>query len=341
MGLMEPDAFHVALFDAASNTLSFEISVHNGQEAARVILPLERAGLSAHIVRECRSLLVRDWRNESEQHAAAQGEVEQEMRSFLGVPMKSEGRVVGVLTVQAVRPHAFNFEDERLLMAVATQTAMAMENARLHALAQDQAKYDSLTGVFNHGHFVELVRQAVIESDRKDTQISLIMLDIDHFKQYNDTWGHVAGDNVLCKVAQALKESAGENDAVGRWGGEEFGVLLQGVGITEAKTVARTIRRAVAELYPMDGHGKLIPNPTVSQGISSYPYPSPGASDLIEQADAALYQAKKRGRNQLIVYEGSGMHEATITTGRLARYRGKLTAPTVPEITHATTGHLS
>ncbi|HYP39483.1 MAG TPA: diguanylate cyclase, partial [Chloroflexia bacterium] len=124
---------------------------------------------------------------------------------------------------------------------------------------------------------------------------------------------------------------------------------LQGVGITEAKRVSRLIRRAVAELYPVDGHGQLIPNPTVSQGISSYPHPSPTASDLIEQADAALYQAKRRGRNQLIVYEASGMKEATTTTGHLPAYPGMLKASpnTTPHLGQlkdsktVTTGHLA
>jgi diguanylate cyclase (GGDEF)-like protein len=241
------------------------------------------------------------------------------MLSYLGVPMVAEDKVVGVISVQSLQPLAFDAHHERLLMALSAQTGMALENARLHQLAQDQARFDSLTKVYNHGEFVNMVRQEVEKSDRDDNCVALIMLDIDHFKQYNDTYGHVAGDNVLRMVANALKSSVTDKDYVGRWGGEEFCVLLPGAGVQEAKKVARYIRRAIAELYPVDGHGHLIPNPTISQGISSYPYPSATPSDLIEEADSALYQAKKRGRNQLIVYEGRGiLKEATTTTGHLS-----------------------
>ena len=176
--------------------------------------------------------------------------------------------------------------------------------------------------MYNHGYFIEMVRNAVECSDRDDSQVALIMLDIDHFKKYNDTYGHVAGDNVLKQVATALKSTVRQTDYVGRWGGEEFGVLLSSAGIPEAKKVARLIRRAVAEIPAVDGHGRSIPSPTISQGISAYPFPSASASDLIEEADAALYHAKEHGRNQLVVCESAGvMKEATMTThltGRLS-----------------------
>ena len=348
-GLMEPDAYYMALYDPVTDTLSFDIFVENGEQMPRMRMSLDKGGLTARIVRDCKPVLVQDWLTEGEQYNAIAQKTGTDMLSYLGVPMISEDKVVGVISVQAARPMAFNDHDEKLLISVAGQAAMAMENARLHQLAQDQAKLDSLTKVYNHGHFLELTRKAVVDSDRDDTQVSLIMLDIDHFKQYNDTYGHVAGDNVLRMLANALKSSVRDTDFVGRWGGEEFCVLLQGVGITEAKRVSRLIRRAVAELYPVDGHGQLIPNPTVSQGISSYPHPSPTASDLIEQADAALYQAKRRGRNQLIVYEASGMKEATTTTGHLPAYPGMLKASTntTPHLGQlkdgktVTTGHLA
>ncbi len=159
------------------------------------------------------------------------------------------------------------------------------------------------------------------------------MLDIDHFKQYNDKYGHVAGDKMLTLLADALKQSVREGDAVGRWGGEEFGVLLVGLGMQDAKKVARTIRRKVAEIASVDGRGKAVVGPTVSQGISSYPSPSINATHLIEEADAALYHAKEQGRNQLVASESSAssgentstvprlsarvLKNATVTTGHL------------------------
>jgi diguanylate cyclase (GGDEF)-like protein len=332
--LMNPDMYYIAMYDDVTDTVSFEVFVEDGQEIPRMRMSLDKAGLTSLIIKECKPLLVTDWLSGGEKYNAIARKTGRDVLSYLGVPMISESRVIGVISVQCAEPHAFDDHDERLLLALAAQTASALENARLHQLAQDQGKLDSLTKAYNHGHFVELVRKAVSESDGSDTSVSLIMIDIDHFKQYNDTFGHVAGDNVLRMVANALKSSVRETDFVGRWGGEEFGVLLVGASTSEAKKIARTIRRAVSELYPVDGHGHVIPNPTVSQGISSYPEPSATPSDLIEQADAALYHAKKQGRNKLVVYENSvAMREHT--------HSGQLRAAAVMRDATLTTGHLS
>jgi|GEM_PF-787388 len=315
--LMNPDAYYIAMYDAETSTVSFEVFVECGEELPKVRMPLDEVGLTRHIIEGCQPLLVTDWLSGGEQYHAIAHKTGNDMLSYLGVPMLSEDRVIGVISVQCQAAHAFDDHDKRLLLAIAAQTARALENAKLHQLAQDQGKLDSLTKAYNHGHFVELVRKATTDADDNDTEVSLIMLDIDHFKKYNDTYGHVAGDNVLRMVANALKSSVRETDFVGRWGGEEFGVLLVGASASEAKKIARMIRRAVSELYPVDGHGHVIPNPTLSQGISSYPYPSPNPSDLIEEADAALYHAKKQGRNKLVVYENTGAMRELTTSGRL------------------------
>lgn len=317
--LLSPDAYYIALYNAESNIISFEVFIECGQPMPKMKTSLAKGGLTARIVESGKPLLVQDWLTEGQQYDAVANKTGADMLSYLGVPMIIEDKVVGVISVQSQQPLAFDTQHERMLSSLAAQAAMALENARLHRLAQDQACLDSLTKAYNHGHFVDLARKAVENSDRDDSCVALIMLDIDHFKQYNDTYGHVAGDNVLRMVAGALKSSVRETDFVGRWGGEEFCVLLPGAGVQEAKKISRYIRRAIAELYPVDGRGQLIPNPTVSQGISCYPYPSASASELIEEADAALYQAKKRGRNQLVVYEAKGvLKEATTTTGHLS-----------------------
>lgn len=316
--LLNPDAYYIALYELENEMISFEVFKEQGQQMPKMRASMESGGLTGHIIQTGKSLLIQDWLSYGDMYNVIAKKTGVDMLSYLGVPMVAEDRVVGVISVQCVEPMAFDSHDERLLMALAAQTAMALENAKLHQLAQNQAQYDSLTKVYNHGCFVDLVRKAVAESDSDDSQVALIMLDIDHFKKYNDTYGHVAGDNVLRMVANALKSSVRETDFVGRWGGEEFGVLLTGAGLTEAKKVARIIRRAISELYPVDGQGHLIPNPTISQGISSYPFPSATANSLIEQADAALYHAKAHGRNQVVIYEASNsMKEATITTGHL------------------------
>jgi diguanylate cyclase (GGDEF)-like protein len=316
--LMSADMFYIALFDEQTQIITVELCKDAGQVMPKLTMPLERGGLTGRIITTREPLLVRDWLEDGQQYNTLAHKVGTEMLSYLGVPMLFDGKVTGVLSIQSTHAHAFNRHDQRLLQAMAAQTAMALENATLHQIAQTGAITDSLTGVYNHGHFVDQVYEAVAASDREDSQVSLIMLDIDHFKQYNDRYGHVAGDNVLAMVGALLKQSVRDTDAVGRWGGEEFGVLLRGAGAPQAKKVARTIRRAIAELAPLDGRGSLIQSPTVSQGISTYPFPSAGATHLIEQADAALYHAKEHGRNQLVVAEATGtLKEATDTSPRL------------------------
>jgi len=283
----------------------------------KVTLGPEGFGLTGRIIRTKQPVLVSDWGASGHVYDSIAQKAGTDMLSYLGVPMIFDERVMGVLSVQAIRANVFDGESQRLLEAMAAQTAMALENARLHAMAQEAAQIDSLTQVCNHGRFIKLVHEAISESNKNDSQVSLIMLDIDFFKQYNDTFGHVAGDHVLALTAQALKNCVREEDSVGRWGGEEFGVLLPGLSIDDAKKVARRIRHAIAELVPLDANGSPISSPTISQGISTYPYPSREATGLIEDADAALYYAKEHGRNQLVMFDLRGSHELIFRAGAL------------------------
>jgi len=131
--------------------------------------------------------------------------------------------------------------------------------------------------------------------------ISLIMLDIDHFKIYNDTYGHTIGDEVLRLTVQAIKSHIKKTDTVGRWGGEEFGIVLLNATITQANMVANRIRRTLSELPLFDVEGQTIPKPTISQGIATIPDHTTGADELVIIADRALYRAKARGRDQVAV----------------------------------------
>lgn len=315
--LMNPDLYYIALYDPESETICFEVACEGGQSLPRLTVSTAEGGLTGHIVRSREPLLVQDWLNEGAPYHDIAEALGSDMLSYLGVPMISEDRVIGVISVQCTRTLAFTEHDERLLLALGAQTAMALENAHLHQQAQDQAKRDSLTQIFNHGHFVELTHKAVVAADRESAHVSLIMLDIDYFKKYNDSFGHVAGNNVLKLVAHALESNVKSTDAAGRWGGEEFAVLLPGATLEEGERVAKRIQAAIAELKPVDGYGNVIPGPTVSQGISTYPYPSPSANSLIEDADAALYHAKAHGRNQLTTCEAPGVLRLSMVTSPL------------------------
>jgi len=241
-------------------------------------------------------------------------------RSSLSVPMVHGGGVVGLVYLSETRErHVFGARDMRLATAIAAQGAVAVENARAYSLIARQAITDGLTGLYNHGHLQERLEQEVARAKRHGTNLSVIMLDIDDFKQFNDTYGHPQGDKLLKEIAQVLLTSTRLNvDLVARYGGEEFCILLPntppqlapGDEPTDdnvrtgqsAAIVAERIRATVAadrfEGYPSRREAAV----TVSIGIASLPASADTGDDLVANADKALYLAKREGKNQVRAY---------------------------------------
>ncbi len=225
----------------------------------------------------------------------------QEVRSEIALPVIAHQLVIGILNVQSARAKAFGPDDDRLLSVVAEQISVALDNAHHHAQVQAQARLDSLTQVLNHGAFLEALHARVEEAKASDTPLSLIMLDVDYFKAYNDQFGHVSGDAALSTIVQAIRAHVKTRDAVGRWGGEEFGVALVGATKVQASGVADRIRATLSTLSPVDRLGRHMPAPTVSQGIAGWGIDAEDADRLVDVADQALYAAKARGRDQVVV----------------------------------------
>ncbi len=206
-----------------------------------------------------------------------------------------------MLALASYTPNAFDEDDAAILSNVAGQAALAIDNARHHAEVEEQARRDSLTGAYNHGYLLRRLEEEVELARPNQTPVSLIMMDIDYFKQYNDTYGHVVGDEVLCLLVQAIQLHIKKTDVVGRWGGEEFAVALPGTSSRQALMVAERIRGTLASMALSDRDGNPIPKPTVSQGIATFPQDVNSAPELVDVADQALYVAKQRGRDQIMV----------------------------------------
>ena len=222
------------------------------------------------------------------------------VRSALSVPLARGGEVLGAITVVHASPGAFRESHLRLLTAIAQQVAVAVSNARLHERVREQSLLDSLTQVCHHGELIRRLDAAVDHAAWSGAPTSYIMLDIDHFKEYNDRYGHVTGDLVLKAIVQVIRANIKKADTVGRWGGEEFGIVLPNTDIQQARVVADRIRHTLADAPIQDEKGKATMKPTVSQGISSFPQFASTAEDLIDQADSALYLAKAKGRDQIV-----------------------------------------
>ncbi len=218
--------------------------------------------------------------------------------SWMGVPIRG-AHVDGAIAISSYRPNAFNRSDMELLSNIAQRAALAIDNTYHHAIVQEQARLDSLTKVYNHGYFIQKLREQTETCESQKQPLSLIMLDIDYFKQYNDTFGHLLGDEVLISLCDVIRSHIKKTDAVGRWGGEEFCIALPNTDKEQARQVAHRIRETMATLKVRDGDYMAIPVPTVSQGIAIFPTETEDITKLIDLADKRLYIAKERGRDQI------------------------------------------
>lgn len=219
--------------------------------------------------------------------------------SWMGTPLESGGHLLGLVAVGAYRPNAFSSQDQELLENLAQQVALALDNAFHHAEVEEQARRDSLTGAYNHRYFVERLHALCAEARQQGRPLSLIMLDIDHFKSYNDAYGHIVGDEVLRVTVRTIRRYIKRTDVVGRWGGEEFAIALPGASLRQALGVAERIRSTLEHFTLQDREGKLVPAPTVSQGVAEFPAERDEPYALIDLADQRLYLAKEKGRNQI------------------------------------------
>jgi diguanylate cyclase (GGDEF)-like protein len=211
------------------------------------------------------------------------------------VPLIYQERFMGVLLVRSDDPARIWQENEILLLrTVADQVTVAVNHARLFAQVQQQALTDGLTGCFNRRSFEMQLEKDLHLATRMRQPLSLIMLDVDKFKQVNDTYGHDAGDLALRTLAEGLREELRGVDTAARYGGEEFAVILPQADLDGALVVAERLRKRIEETQ-MPGIGYI----TASLGVATFPLHASSRDSLVTNADRALYQAKHLGRNQV------------------------------------------
>ncbi len=220
------------------------------------------------------------------------------IRSWLGVPLIFQQRVIGLLAIDSGSPHRFKEEDINLAVMFANQVAVTLENARIFKQTQDQAITDPLTGVYNRRGMFQVGDFELLRARRLNRFFSLLIFDIDHFKRVNDQYGHLAGDQVLRGLAERVHANLRSMDLICRYGGEEFVVFLPDAQIDSALMIAERMRQSVMK-EPFATDAGLLPV-TISIGAAQATEHD-SLTSLIERADRGLYAAKRAGRNRVML----------------------------------------
>jgi diguanylate cyclase (GGDEF)-like protein len=224
-------------------------------------------------------------------------------RSVIAVPLLGWERPLGALLVYAPAPAAFSARDFAYFKAVGRQLSIALDNATLLDRATDMSLRDPLTGLFNRRYLEEVLEAEIRRAARYSLPLAVTMIDVDNFKAYNDLHGHPRGDEVLCEVAQRLRDQVRRTDIVTRYGGEEFVVLLPMTSKAHARLIGEKLRAAVASL-PFAVTRERAGDPlTISAGVAACPDDATSAADLLRAADTALYAAKRSGRNRVELFQ--------------------------------------
>ena len=252
------------------------------------------------VVREREPILVSDMAQDK--RFAPLIEKEAEAASFVVVPLISKGNAIGVLCATDFRKGAFAEDAMKLLTTVAGQISIAIENSRLYEETKRLSITDGLTGLHLRRSFQQILNGEIERAKRFKNTVSLLIMDVDHFKAHNDEFGHPSGDEVLKVVARIIKESCRSVDTAARFGGEEFTAILINTDLNGAEMIAERIRRRVEGQEFRGNEATPVVHKTISIGIADYPDSATDKSELIEKADEALYRAKKEGRNCIIRY---------------------------------------
>ena len=221
-------------------------------------------------------------------------------------PMVVGDKTLGVLAI--ARPDRHHDTERDVLEMIARIGALTTQNVAAYRQKEVEAEHDKLTDIFNKGALLKRLHLAIIQARKAGGRVSVFIFDLDNFKVYNDTNGHLAGDRLLAKLAELVKETVRSDDVFGRFGGEEFLLVMPGRTEGQAMTAAGMVRKRIED-YPFEG-GSTQPlgKVTISGGVACFPEDAPDGVELLRVADNALYKAKESGRNQVFRAEEAGLN---------------------------------
>jgi len=284
---LETDQLNIRVL-AGMEDSAFQVKVNNNEIPCRSFKPGE--GIAGRVYMTAKPIVVN---NIKEDDVFIDSE-KSYVRSIACIPMIVYNDVIGVINLTNKR-HGKEFTDEdvEMLKAVADQAAVAINKAQLW----DMAVTDSLTGLYVRRYFMVKLQEELHRAERYNNILSVVMADLDQFKNINDTYGHDVGDRVLEAIGKFLQQNIRDVDMIARYGGEEFVLMIPEATKDAAQNLSERLRKNLSEMKFKD-----LPPITISLGIATYPYDGTDAEDLIKKADAAMYAAKRAGRNQVVKY---------------------------------------
>lgn len=232
-------------------------------------------------------------------------------RGYVCMPLAAQGETLGIVHLcepDAADKPGWLTERQQILRGVVDTLALALANLRLRETLRQQSIRDPNTGLYNRRYLEETSSRELRRMERSEQPLAMIMLDVDHFKQFNDTFGHEAGDLVLKQVAATLLDHARESDVVSRYGGEEFALMMPATSLAEGAERAEALRKAIKQLH-LAHRGRTLGTITASFGVAAFPELGASWAEIVNAADRALYQAKAEGRDRVVVGLGKAHAE--------------------------------
>ncbi len=296
IGVMGVSYSTILLLDKTTNKLSIKVTNIYSEAALTILRSNIDSDMLKNVIKTGEPLIENSVKEEIYNFAKGRG-----VQSLLCIPLSSKNESYGLVLVEQERSDAFEDEHVKFLSAISNQISVALENVVLYEKMQQMATTDALTKIYNRLYFNEMLSKEMAVADRDNLPMSISIFDIDHFKKFNDTYGHLFGDLVLKTIAKLAKDHVRETDIVARFGGEEFVIIMPNTTIKQAHEIIEDLREKVSKCYVKEG--TIVANVTVSFGIACYPEHGLNEAEVLSAADTALYKAKMDGRNCVRIYE--------------------------------------
>src|SRR5215470_4982736 len=293
-----PDTWSLLMVDEEREELYFAIAVGDAADALKNVRLKVGEGIAGWVAKHGERLIVPDVQTDPRFAKRIDDMTKWETRSIICVPLRSKHRVLGVIQLVNVNMSGFKDEEVFFLQALCDYAAIAIENARSVEKIQELTITDDVTGLFNARHLYKTLEAEVYRSARFNYEFTVLFIDLDHFKQVNDTHGHLVGSKLLAEIGYLIKAQLRLIDYAFRYGGDEFVILLPQTGKDQALVVARRLRDTLRTALFCQEEGLNL-NVRASIGLATYPHDAKSPHDVIRQADEMMYLVKNTTRDNI------------------------------------------